>query len=33
MLSKFILHNRIGKLDLALTKFSLNFVPLKAIKG
>ena len=33
MLSKFILDIRIGKWALALTEFSLNFVPLKAIKG
>jgi len=32
MLSKSISHNRIGKWTLA-TKFSLIFVPLKAIKG
>jgi len=32
MLSKSILHNRIGKWTLALTKFSLTFVPLKTIK-
>ena len=33
MLSKSILHNRIGKWTLELTKFSLIFVPLKVIKG
>jgi len=33
MLSKSILHNRIGKWALTLTKFSLTFVPLKEIKG
>ena len=33
MLSKSILHSRIGKWILALTKFSLIFVPMKAIKG
>lgn len=33
MLSKTILHNPIGKYALALTKFSLMYVPLKAMKG
>ena len=33
MLSKSILHNRIWKWTLALNKFSLTFVPLKAMKG
>ncbi|XP_050887810.1 uncharacterized protein LOC127092955 [Lathyrus oleraceus] len=33
MLSKPILHSRIGKWELALTKFSLTFKPLKAMKG
>ena len=33
MLSKPILHNRIGKWALALTKFSLTFKPLRAMKG
>ena len=33
MISKSILPNRIRKWTLALTKFSLTFVPLKAIKG
>ncbi|XP_058761762.1 uncharacterized protein LOC131635179 [Vicia villosa] len=33
MLSKPILHNRIGKWVLALSEFSLTYVPLKAMKG
>jgi len=33
MLSKSILHNRIGKWTLAFTEFSLIFVLLEAIKG
>ena len=33
MLSKPILHSRIGKWALALTEYSLTFVPLKAMKG
>ena len=33
MLSKPIFHSRIGKLALALTEYSLAYVPLKAIKG
>ncbi|XP_058741269.1 uncharacterized protein LOC131613635 [Vicia villosa] len=33
MLSKPILHSRIGKWALALTEFSLTYVPLKAMKG
>ena len=33
MLSKSILHNRIGKWTLVLTEFALTFVSLKAIKG
>lgn len=33
MLSKAILHSRIGKLALALTKYSLTYVPLKDMKG
>lgn len=33
MLSKPILHNRIGKLALALTEYSLTYMPLKAMKG
>jgi hypothetical protein len=33
MLSKPILHSRIGKWALALTEFSLTFKPLKAMKG
>ncbi|XP_057425836.1 uncharacterized protein LOC130719221 [Lotus japonicus] len=33
MLSKPILHSRIGKWSLALTEYSLTYVPLKAIKG
>ena len=33
MLSKPILHGRIGKWALALTKYSLTFMPLKAMKG
>lgn len=33
MLSNPILHSRIGKWDLALTKYSLTYVPLKAMKG
>ncbi|XP_057452106.1 uncharacterized protein LOC130743908 [Lotus japonicus] len=33
MLSKPILHSRIGKWSLALTEYSLTYAPLKAIKG
>ncbi|XP_057444299.1 uncharacterized protein LOC130736489 [Lotus japonicus] len=33
ILSKPILHSRIGKWSLALTEYSLTYVPLKAIKG
>ena len=33
MLSKPILHSRIGKWALALTEYSLTFMPLKAVKG
>lgn len=33
MLSKPILHSRIGKWDLALTEYSLTYFPLKAVKG
>ena len=33
MLSKPILHSRIGNWDLALTEYSLTYMPLKAIKG
>src|ERR1051325_7499095 len=33
MLSKTILHSRIGKWVLALTEYSLTHVPLKAMKG
>jgi len=33
MLCKSILHKRIGKWSLALIEFSLDFVPLKDIKG
>jgi len=33
MLSKPILHSRVGKWALALSEFSLNYQPLKAIKG
>ena len=33
MLSKPILHNRVGKLALALTEFSLTYQSLKSIKG
>lgn len=33
MLSKLILHSRIGKWALALTKYSLTYMPLKAMKG
>src|SRR3954467_2092874 len=33
MLSKSILHNRIGRWALALTEYSLTFQPLKAMKG
>jgi hypothetical protein len=33
MLSKPILHSRVGKWTLALSEFSLNYQPLKAIKG
>ncbi|XP_050875613.1 uncharacterized protein LOC127079251 [Lathyrus oleraceus] len=33
MLSKLILHSRIGKWALALTDFSMTFKPLKAMKG
>ena len=33
MLSKPILHSRIGKWALALTEFSLTYMPLKAMKG
>ncbi|XP_058784953.1 uncharacterized protein LOC131659846 [Vicia villosa] len=33
MLSKPILHNQTGKWALALTKYSLTYVPLKAVKG
>ena len=33
MLSKPMLHSRIGKWFLVLTEFSLRYVPLKAVKG
>jgi hypothetical protein len=33
MLSKPILHSRVGKWALALSEFSLNYQPLKAIRG
>ena len=33
MLSKPILHSRIGKWALSLTEYSLTFIPLKAMKG
>jgi hypothetical protein len=33
MLSKPILHSRIGKWALALTEYSLTYKPLKAVKG
>lgn len=33
MLSKPILHSRIGKWDLALEKYSLTYSPLRAMKG
>ena len=33
MLSKPMLHSRIGKWSLVLTEFSLRYVPMKAIKG
>ena len=33
MLSKSILHSRIGKWALALTEYSLKYLPLKAVKG
>ena len=33
MLSKPILHSRIGKWALALTEYSLTYIPLKAVKG
>jgi len=33
MLSKPILHNRVGKWDLALCEYSLTYQPLKAVKG
>ena len=33
MLSKPILHSRIGKWALELTEYSLTYVPLKAVKG
>lgn len=33
MLSKPILHSRIGKWALSLTKFSLTYMPLRAMKG
>ena len=33
MLSKQILHSRIGKWALALTEYSLTYMPLKAMKG
>ena len=33
MLSKPILHSRIGKWALALTEYSLTFMPLRAVKG
>ena len=33
MLSKPILHSQIGKWALALTEYSLTYVPLKAMKG
>ena len=33
MLSKPILHSRIGKWALALTEYSLTYMPLKAVKG
>ena len=33
MLSKPILHSRVGKWALALTKYSLTYQPLKSVKG
>jgi hypothetical protein len=33
MLSKPILHSRIGKWALTLTKYSLTYIPLKDVKG
>ena len=33
MLSKLIMHSRIGKWALAITEYSLTFMPLKAVKG
>lgn len=33
MISKPILHSRFGKWALALTKYSLTYVPLKAMSG
>ena len=33
MLSKSILQSRIGKWEVALTEYSLTFMPLKAVKG